>query len=82
MAKGNVSQLMEKGFGWLHGNRADGDLPATLGVTLGVAVQVLKGDSLDFQCVKCRLLVSIRESRSAGIRPLPSAPKRTNWPCR
>ena len=42
MAKGNVSQLMEKGFAWLHGNRADGDLPATLGVTLGVAIQVRK----------------------------------------
>jgi len=57
MAKGNVSQLMEKGFAWLHGNRADGDLPATLGVTLGVAIQVLKGDSLDFQRGKCGLLV-------------------------
>ena len=57
MAKGNVSQLMEKGFAWLHGNRADGDLPATLGVTLGVAVQVLKRDSLDFQRDKGRLLV-------------------------
>ena len=57
MAKGNMSQLMEKGFGWLHGNRADGDFPATLFITLGVAIQVLKGDSLDFQRGKCRLVV-------------------------
>ena len=82
MAKGNVSQLMEKGFAWLHGNRADGDLPATLGVTLGVAIQVLKGDSLDFQRGKCRLLVPFGNRGSAGIRPLPSAPRQTSWPCR
>jgi hypothetical protein len=48
---------MEKGFAWLHGNWAEGDPPATLCATLGVAMQVLKGDSLDFQRGKCRLLV-------------------------
>jgi len=70
VTKGNVTQLMEKGFVWLRGNRADGDLPATLRVTLGVAVQVLKWDSLDFQRGKCRLLVPFGKRGGLVFGPL------------
>jgi hypothetical protein len=40
-------------------NRADGDLPASPGVTLGVAVQVLKLDALYIQRLKRPLHVPI-----------------------
>ena len=42
-------------------DRADRDLSAPLGVTLNVAVQVLKLDSLDFQRLKGLLLVPFRD---------------------
>ena len=70
MTKGNVSQLMEKGFRWLYGNRADGDLPATLGVALGVAVEVLERDTLDVQRGKRSLFVPFRDRRRLVFRTI------------
>ena len=49
-------------------DRADCDLSAPLRVTLDVAVQVLKLDSLDVQPLKRRLFVSLGTSRRLVFR--------------
>jgi hypothetical protein len=60
MAEDNVGEFVEKRFVRERRKRADGDLAASPGVTLRVAVQVLKLDALDTQRLKRLLLVLIR----------------------
>src|SRR6516225_6443608 len=55
-----MGDLMEERLVRQGRDRADRDLSAPLRVTLGVAVQVLKLDSLDFQRLKCLLFVPFR----------------------
>jgi len=52
---------MEEGLYRESGNRADRDLPASLGVTLGVAVQVLERYALDVQRGKGSFFVPFRD---------------------
>jgi hypothetical protein len=56
-----VGDLVEERLMREGRNRADRDLSAPLGVTLGVAVQVLKLDSLDIQRLKSLLFAPFRD---------------------
>ena len=61
---------MEKGFYRESGNRADRDLPATLGVSLRVAVQVLERYTLDVQRGKGSLFVPFRDDGRLVFRAI------------
>ena len=61
VAKHDVTGFMEKGFYRQSGNGADRDLPATFGVTLGVAVQVLERNTVDVQRGKGSFFVPFRD---------------------
>jgi hypothetical protein len=61
VAKPNVTGFVEKSLYPESGNRADPDLPATLGVALRVAVQVLERHALDIQRGKGSLFVPFRD---------------------
>ncbi len=63
-----MGQLVEERFVRECRNWADGDLPATSGAALGVAVKVFKLDSLDVQPLKCGLLVPSGNSRRLLFR--------------
>ncbi len=52
---------MEEGLHRESGNRADGDLPATFRVALGVPVQVFERYALDVQRDKGSFLVPFRD---------------------
>jgi hypothetical protein len=62
VAKHYVTGFVEKGLNRESGNRADCDLPATLSVALGVAVQVLERYALDVQRGKGSLFVPFSDS--------------------
>jgi hypothetical protein len=61
VAKHNVANLMEEGFNRKSGNWADHDLPATLRVALGVAVQVLERYTPDVESSKGSFFVPFRD---------------------
>jgi len=61
VAKHDVANFVEKCLCRESGNRADRDLPAMLGVALGVAVEVLEGNTLDFQSGKGSFFVPFRD---------------------
>jgi hypothetical protein len=70
VAKHDVADFMEEGLHRESRNRADGDLPAALGVALGVAVQVLERNTLEIQSGKGSLFVPSRDYGGLVLRPL------------
>ncbi|MGD0008148.1 MAG: hypothetical protein ABSE93_06355 [Terriglobia bacterium] len=62
VAKHYVTGFMEKGLYRESRDRADRDLPATLRVALGVAVEVLERYTLDVQGGKGSFLVPFRDN--------------------
>ena len=69
VAEGDVGQFVEQCLEGLRRNRADSDPPATLCVTLSVAVQIFKRDALDFQGCKGCLLVPFGNRFRLVFRP-------------
>ena len=70
VAKHDVAGFVEKGLYRESGNRADRDLPATLGVSLRVAVQVLERYTLDVQRGKGSLFVPFRDDGRLVFRAI------------
>src|SRR6266699_974396 len=59
---------MEEGLEGLCCNRTDGDLAATLRITLSIAVQVLERLALDVQRFERRVLVPLGQARRLIVR--------------
>ena len=70
MAEHYVTGFVEKGLYRESGNRADRDPPATLGVALGVAVQVLERYTLDIQRGEGVFFVPFRDDGGRVFRTL------------
>jgi hypothetical protein len=69
VAKHDVAGFVEKGLYRESGNRADRDLPATLGVSLRVAVQVLERYALNAQRGKGSFFVPFRDGGRLVFHP-------------